>query len=166
MKARAIVIGVICGSLLLSGCGAMFNGSSKVIEVQGSPEGAKISGNPDIGSYTLPASLSLSRKNSYVLTFSKEGYKDAKVNIKASAQFGIIVLDVLLTGLIGVVVDAATGSWNGLSPDQVSVSLEKADMSVIGPERIEITIDTNGRDDIEIAADSESGIVVQVTNTK
>ncbi len=131
-----LIVACIC----VAGCGTMFNGSSKLIDVQGAPSGAKITGNPDIGEYTLPASLSLSRKHSYVLTFSKEGYTDAKVNIRQNAQFGIIVLDVLFTGLIGVVVDASTGDWNNLSPDQVSVSLEKKTVGVSGPERIEITI--------------------------
>jgi hypothetical protein len=139
---RRLVMGIalICGFSFI-GCGAMFNGSNKVIEVQGSPAGAKITANPDVGEYTLPTGLTLSRKHSYVLTFSKEGYKDAKVKIGQSAQFGIILLDVLFTGLIGVVVDAATGDWNNLSPDQVSVTLEKVTVGVEGPDVIRVHLD-------------------------
>jgi hypothetical protein len=144
----------------------MFNGSSKIINIQGSPSGAKVTSNPDIGSYTVPASLSLSRKHSYVLTFSKEGYKESKVQIRAGAQFGIIVLDILMTGLIGVVVDAATGSWNNLTPDQVSVNLEKAEVGTLGPDKVEIQLSMKNQNAAKIDISSSAPVVVRVQETK
>jgi hypothetical protein len=38
-------------------------------------------------------------------------------------QGGILVLDILFTGLIGVIVDAVTGAWYKLSPETATVSL-------------------------------------------
>jgi hypothetical protein len=149
MTKFAIVLALACCALLI-GCGAILNGSNKIIDMQGSPTGATITSNPDIGEYTLPASLSLSRKHSYVLTFSREGYKDAKVYIRQNAQLGIIILDVLFTALVGVVVDAATGSWNNLSPDQVSVSLEKTTMGARGPNSISVSLVTRDGSDQSI----------------
>ena len=51
-----------------------------------------------------------------------------------------LILDILFTGLIGVIVDAATGGWWELSPDDVTITLERADDSVDGPVAIEISI--------------------------
>lgn len=161
-----LILLILAFCLWMAGCGAMFNGSYKTIDIQGAPSGAKITGNPDIGEYTLPTSLSLSRKHSYVLTFSKEGYKDAKINIRQNAQFGIIVLDVLMTGLIGVVVDAATGDWNNLSPDQVSVTLEKTSLGIVGPDHIEINLVVHDGKENEIEEfdlQSNEPVSVQIT---
>jgi hypothetical protein len=166
MANRLFVACLVASSVMFVGCGAMFNGSSKIINVQGSPEGARVTASPDIGNYTIPASLNLSRKNSYVLTFSKDGYREAKVQIRTSAQFGIIVLDVLFTGLIGVVVDAATGDWNNLSPDQVSVNLEKVDMGVNGPDQIEITVGLQRRDQDRVDVSSSSPVNVKVERAR
>lgn len=155
--------GVLCAAvLLLTGCGAMFQGSNQTVDIQSAPSGAKITGSPGIGEYTTPASVKLSRKNSYDLNFTKEGYKPATARIQASASFGYILLDVLFTGLVGVVVDAATGSWNSLSPETISVTLEKEEMGAIGPDKIEIQLSAVGND-VLITSD---GPPVEVTITQ
>jgi hypothetical protein len=138
---NAVVIPVLCIALLFSsGCGVMFQGSNQTVGIHSSPSGATVKGTPGIGEYTTPCSVSLSRKNSYDLTFTKEGYKPVSAYINASVKFGYVLLDVLLTGLVGVIVDAATGGWNGLKPDFISVTLEKEDRNAIGPENIEVEI--------------------------
>ena len=148
----------------LFGCGAMFQGSSQTVGIQSTPSGAKVTGSPGIGEYTTPASVTLSRKNSYDLTFTKDGYKPATAHIHATAKFGYILLDVLFTGLVGVVVDAATGSWNGLTPETVIVSLEKEDMGAIGPDKIEVQLSAIGSD-IQIVSDG-SPIEIRITKSK
>jgi len=145
--------------LIWSGCGAMFQGSSQTIHIQSTPSAAKVTGSPGIGEYTTPTSVELSRKNSYTLTFTKEGYKSGNAHIRASAKFGYILLDVLFTGLVGVVVDAATGSWNGLKPETVIVSLEKEDMGSIGPDRIEVRLSV-AETEIKIESDADPVHVV------
>lgn len=51
----------------------------------------------------------------------------------------------LFTGLIGVVVDAATGSWNKLRPESATVSLTKVDASVEGPDTILVSVSRGKR---------------------
>jgi hypothetical protein len=140
----------------------MFQGSNQTIEIQSTPSGAKFTGSPGIGEYTTPASVKLSRKYSYDLTFTKEGYKTATSHIHASAGFGYIFLDVFFTGLVGVIVDAATGSWNSLSPSTVIVTLEKEDISTLGPDKIEVQLSAVGTD-LKIISD---GPPVEVSITK
>ena len=109
--------------------------------------------------------MSLERKHSYVLTFSAEGYGSAEFQIRHEMRVGILVADVLLTGLIGVVVDAITGGWYKLEPKTAIVTLERAAANE-GPDHdtieVAITIQENkeGRE-LEIQA-SAAGVVMQV----
>src|SRR5689334_14540500 len=114
-----IVSLVIAAALVapVAGCGLIMNGSREAIEVQSSPAGAKVTTTPGTGEYTTPTTLNLERKNSYSLKFEKDGYSPATFEIQNGTSGGIVILDVLLTGLIGVVVDASTGAWNHLTPD-------------------------------------------------
>ena len=127
----------------LCGCGAVFNGSRQNIMVTSAPDGAHIESVPAAGAFTTPTTLNLHRKHDYTLTFSKEGYSSASTTISPHARGGIIVLDVLLTGLIGVIVDASTGAWNKLSPENVTVALTKL-AAVSGPDSITVTLKSRG----------------------
>ena len=59
-------------------------------------------------------------------------------NLHPNIGVGTVIADVLLTGLVGVVVDAATGSWYGLVPENVNVTLTR--MSGTGPEKINVHV--------------------------
>ena len=125
---------------LLSGCGLLLGGGSRqTVGVQTSPEATKLTTAPPTGDYTTPTSLNLERKTSYILTFSKEGYSPATFQLQSHVRGGIVVADVLLTGLIGVVVDAATGGWSKLSPESATVTLTKTAM-IDGPDTINVGI--------------------------
>ncbi|GAC1659120.1 MAG: hypothetical protein NVS4B3_27030 [Gemmatimonadaceae bacterium] len=137
---------------LLNGCGAILHGTLQTIDVQSTPSGAKVDASPVAGVYTTPMTLNLERKHNYLLTFSSPGYSPATVNINSSFGLGTVVADVLLTGLVGVVVDAATGGWYGLSPENVSASLTRT--TGTRPETIRIHVgQTNGGRTVGISAD-------------
>jgi hypothetical protein len=122
----------------LSGCGLIFGGTSQTISVQSSPNAATVTTTPATGTYTTPSSISLSRKNSYSLKFEKQGYSSADFEIHNHVRGGIVVLDILV-GLVGVIIDAATGAWYGLSPDNANVVMTKVGM-VDGPDTITVGI--------------------------
>jgi len=125
---------------LLSGCGLLLGGGSRqTVGVQTSPEATKLTTAPPTGDYTTPTSLNLERKTSYILTFSKEGYSPATFQLQSHVRGGIVVADVLLTGLVGVIVDAATGGWSKLSPESATVTLTKTAM-IDGPDTINVGI--------------------------
>jgi len=143
----------------------MFQGSNQTIDIQSSPSGAKVTATPGIGEYTTPTSVTLARKSSYTVTFSKDGYRPATAQIRASAKFGYIFLDVFFTGLVGVVVDAATGSWNGLKPEMVTATLDKENMGVVGPVKIDVTMSSNGSD-LNIESDNGAPVHVKIEKTR
>lgn len=144
----------------LAGCGLMFSGSRQSIQVQSSPDGTKVTTTPETGDYTTPTTLNLERKNSYTLHFEKEGYSPATFQIQNHTRGGIVVLDVLLTGLVGVVVDGATGAWNGLSPEAATVSLTKIAL-VPGPDTINVGVRVYKDGHVQIEP-SAVGVGVQV----
>jgi hypothetical protein len=123
----------------LSGCGVMFGGTTKTIQVVSAPVGANITTTPASGTFTTPTALTLERKHSYTIVATKDGYSDAQFQIRKSMRSGPLILDILFTGLLGVIVDAATGGWWELKPEDVTMTLEKTDSSVPGPDTIEVT---------------------------
>ena len=109
-----LLLAVLLPTLL--GCGTMFGGTREIITATSAPDVARITTSPESGSFTTPASMSLERKHSYTLTFTKDGYEPATFQINKKLRGGIVVLDVLFTGLLGVIIDATTGGWYTLQP--------------------------------------------------
>lgn len=147
----------------LTGCATIFHGSNEDISVQSSPAGAKVTTTPSTGTYTTPTELNLARKNSYVLDFTAPGYSTASFNIQNSISGGYVVADVLLTGLVGVVVDGLTGAWYNLSPGEAVVSLTKTG-DVTGPETLTVRVNaTDNGHGLRITSDGPA-VRVKVTN--
>lgn len=157
MKARVFLLVPLL--IATTGCGAIFNGTRQNIQVTSAPDGARISTQPLTGEFTTPASLSLERKNNYTLTFEREGYRPAVFQIQRHMQGGILLLDILFTGLLGVVIDAATGGWYKLSPESAVVSMTR--VSGDGPETIEVRIDSDGEDTITITSNERVDVRVK-----
>jgi hypothetical protein len=134
--ARALTVTAACA---LTGCGTILHGPRQAVPVQTNPSGATVTATPaDGGPVTTPGTLDLQRKNTYQLTFTSPGYSTATASLHPNIGVGTVIADVLLTGLVGVVVDAATGSWYGLVPENVNVTLNR--MSGTGPEQIHVHV--------------------------
>ena len=73
----------------LSGCGAILNGTSSQIPVTSSPDGAQV-----------------------LVTFRFPDGREQIVPVGRDVNGGYIVLDVLVAGILGIVVDAVTGGWS------------------------------------------------------
>jgi hypothetical protein len=105
--------------------------------------------------------LSLERKNNYVLTFSAPGYTSANVSVTNSIGVGTVIADVLLTGLVGILVDGITGSWYGLNPETANATLVKQ-VGAIGPQEIHIQLgQLSAIGQLPIKADAP-GVVVNI----
>ena len=152
----------VAAALVLSGCGAILHGPRQNIDVQTSPGGAKLETSPATGTYTTPTTLNLERKNTYLLTFTAPGYNPATFNLRNGIGTGTLIADVLLTGVIGVVVDAVTGSWYGLEPESANVTLTRATTGGSGPAEIHIRLrQSEDKGHVEVSSDA-SGVSVNV----
>lgn len=148
-------------AMSLSGCGVIFGGTTKTITVASTPTEARLTTAPLTGSFTTPASLTLNRKTAYTLVVWKEGYQEAQFPITKSMRVGPLILDILFTGLIGVVVDAATGGWWDLQPEEAAVTLVRLEDNLDGPAVIEVTISA-GTGDAPVQVDATEAVRVRV----
>lgn len=72
---------------------------------------------------TTPGMLTLNRKEiGYVLTFEKEGYKPVEVSLRRTID-GWVFGNIIFGGLVGIVIDFASGSSYQLTPGEVSTVL-------------------------------------------
>ena len=75
---------------------------------------------------------------------------------------GPLILDILFTGLIGVIVDAATGGWWDLNPEDVTLALERVDDSVDGPVAIEVSISSSRNDPGSMVIDATEPVQIEL----
>lgn len=115
---------VLCVSLslfLATGCATVVNGPRQNIGLGSTPTAAIVRVNNQ-QTLTTPATVNLERDQNHTLVFSKEGYEDNSVVLTSSTS-GWVWGNVLAGGLIGGVVDFASGSARKLSQDAVHVTL-------------------------------------------
>jgi hypothetical protein len=114
-------------ALINAGCATIIKGSSEDIKINSTPAAAKVviksTGGAQVFEGTTPTTAKLSKRNEYLVTISLENYKDANVNIIKDGIEGWFWGNILCGGLIGIIVDAADGAINDLSPDEISVTL-------------------------------------------
>ena len=154
----------IAGACTLAGCGTILHGPRQAVPVSSNPAGATVQTTPaaEGNTVTTPGTLDLERKHSYQLTFTSPGYAPTTVNLHPNIGTGTVIADVLLTGLIGVIVDGATGSWYGLVPENVTATLNRT--TGTGPAKIEVHLGRS-RDGEKLEVTSD-GPAVQVQVTK
>ena len=73
---------------------------------------------------TTPTNLTLKRKDEYLLTIKKEGYKESTLKIKHETSSWIIG-NIIFGGIIGCGIDFINGGAYDLSPERLDVSLTK-----------------------------------------
>lgn len=122
---RLKLLSVIGLSVLIAGCATIFKGSSADVQVNSSPSGADVYIN-EIDRGSTPQTLSLKRNKNYVLTFKKEGYEDVNMEIDKKFDIGTTVVgNIFSWGLLGIIVDAATGAAYTLTPADLDANMDE-----------------------------------------
>lgn len=104
----------------LVGCGAIFNGSSSRVPVDSEPQGVEVWVD-DLSVGVTPLHVELANGEEHVVVFKRPGKSDQVVRVGKRLSGTYVVLDILFTGIVGIVVDAATGSW--YTPDASDISV-------------------------------------------
>ena len=123
---RAAALAAAC--LSLGACATVTRGTSTAWVVNTTPPGAAVRTTNGMVCDSTPCSLKMSRKAEFTATISKAGYKPVTVNVTntVSGAGGLgMAGNVVLGGLIGAGVDVATGAMNDLTPNPVTLILEK-----------------------------------------
>lgn len=120
-----VLVATFIGMCALSACATVTRGTTESLSIQSEPDGARVelsSGQTGI----TPCSFELKRKTDLMVFLHKEGFKDATVTVDsqvAGAGATGMAGNVLIGGIIGVGIDAASGATKSLRPNPVHVHL-------------------------------------------
>lgn len=105
----------------LEGCATIFSGSYDEVDLSSEPSGAKILVNgKDEGN--TPMTVRLKKSKEYTIEFVKDGFQTKSLRMTYGLGAGWLILDIL-SGLVGIIVDAATGNWNSFDYDSYKAVL-------------------------------------------
>ena len=117
---------LIClAGLALAGCATVTRGTTTQVQILSEPPGA--TARTSMGHQcSTPCTLQMSRKDEFAVVFTMPGYEDQTVNVRtqlAGAGAAGFAGNVVLGGVVGMGVDAATGATLEHVPNPVSVVL-------------------------------------------
>ncbi len=96
-------------------CGAIIHGTKQDVSIIAPSDAlVKVNGRSAKGSTVMK----LERGKSYSVTMHRGGQEQVCGQITNSLSAGVLIADILF-GLVPLIVDAATGAWYNLEPEQV-----------------------------------------------
>lgn len=128
---RFTLSGLVSALMFSTGCATVIHGTTQSIGVSSAPPGATVTVNNSQKART-PTSLELKRNQNHTFLFEKDGYESDSFTLTSSTS-GWVWGNVLLGGLIGGMVDFASGGARKLSRDTVHVTLRPLPETQSGP---------------------------------
>jgi hypothetical protein len=125
MRTTVVALAALVAGALLSGCATVTRGTTDTLMIQSEPSAAEVELSTGQTCRT-PCSFELKRKRDLHVVMRKEGFQDADIAVEskvAGAGAAGMAGNVLIGGIIGVGVDAATGATKSLKPNPVHVHL-------------------------------------------
>jgi len=121
MKKIISLVTAIAFLFLVGGCCTIISGRNQSLPVVTNPSGARVI--IDGIQQQSPCTLVLDRKHLvYQVRVEKDGYEPTEITLRKGVN-GWIWGNVLLGGIIGLIIDIATGSINKFTPTELEVSL-------------------------------------------
>ncbi len=158
MKLSLVILFLL--ALCTSGCATIIHGKYQTVPVSSNPIGAQVrssSGQTCIS----PCELILLRDNEYVLVASLEGYEPQQQNLGKDTS-GWFWANIIAGGIIGGVIDKASGSGDKLVPARVHFDFEKGKVfgaKEVKGELVEMAQEPNAPEDKPEVKDSNDSIV-------
>lgn len=121
MNKNLIFPGVIFLLITISGCATIFSGSTEEITLESDPSGVVVMVN-GVKEGTTPMIFVAKKGKEYNFEFVKKGYQSNFFKLVYNVGAGWVFLDVL-TGILGIAIDAATGNWNIFEHDYHKATL-------------------------------------------
>lgn len=116
---------MLCFLLICSaGCGRVFLGDTQKVEINVTPADARIKIPDRIDRDTNPFTIELPRNESHLVEISKPGYETKWIVLQKVKLPSVVIADILLTLGIGLFIDIFWGTWEGLKPARLDVTLE------------------------------------------
>lgn len=114
------------GLLTAAGCATIARGTSEPLLIETYPAQVRAVILPANIQCTTPCSVLLKHKLDYTIKLEKEGYQLLDVIVRSKVEgagAAGMAGNIVIGGLIGMGVDAATGATKGLSPNPVRVTM-------------------------------------------
>ena len=131
MRVGIVAVAVVAAGL--GGCASLTRGTSEQVQIVSDPPGAEVRTTSGLVCIT-PCSLPVGRKDEFVATFTKPGYEAVSVpvvtRIGGTGAAGFAG-NVVLGGLIGMGVDAATGAALDHCPNPVAVTMRPIRLAAV-----------------------------------
>lgn len=110
-------------SLIVWGCATIMHGTAQKIGISSAPSGARVAvDNRDFG--VTPLFAELKRGDDHIVRIELDGYQKVELTVTKSVS-GWVWGNILIGGLIGLAIDAASGGLYDLSPEQLNAELKK-----------------------------------------
>lgn len=122
---QAASVAVVC--CCLGACATVTRGTHTQFAVESEPAGAAVKTSTGFSCASTPCSFKMSRKESFDVTITKDGFKPQTVHVASKVSGGGgagFVGNAVAGGALGMVIDAADGSMNNLYPNPVHVKLD------------------------------------------
>jgi PEGA domain len=126
MKLKMLCALVVSASTLAA-CSTVTRGTTSQIQIVSEPAGASVRTSMN-HSCTTPCTLTVNRKDEFAVIISLAGYKEQTVEVKtrlAGAGVAGFAGNVIIGGVVGMGVDAVTGSTLEHFPNPLEIKLEK-----------------------------------------
>jgi predicted small secreted protein len=138
---RKILAGalVVCQCFMIAGCATIMSSSDQDVQIKSNPIDAQIRVDGMLMGKT-PSLISLERKRRHELTIEKPGYQTRRITLSKKFNWWFAG-NLIIGGLIGMIIDFASGAVFRLSPDEIDAKLEKIEgyiPSEVGVEMVEI----------------------------
>ncbi|HAX47489.1 MAG TPA: PEGA domain-containing protein [Ignavibacteria bacterium] len=124
-KSISFIVGLLLSVFAFQGCATLFSGSYDEVDLSSEPKDATVLVNGKEEG-TTPLTLRLKKSKEYTIEFVKDGFKTKSLRMTYGLGAGWLILDIL-SGLVGIIVDAATGNWNSFDYDSYRAVLKKAE---------------------------------------
>ena len=123
MKNKLTVLLSLSIALSTTSCASIITGTKDKITFSSTPEGVKVF-HKGVEKCTTPCTAEISRSlGKQTVTFSKEGFTSKEVKLTKNFN-AVSLVNILIGGVIGIGIDAATGSLTKYSPKAYTVELE------------------------------------------
>lgn len=113
-------------AMSVSACASVVRGTSELVHFQSNPPGATVTTNRQYSCAATPCSIQIDRSEQFDATFSLAGHQPQTIQVRTQLQAGGVAGmagNVLIGGIIGVGVDAATGATLDHLPNPVVANL-------------------------------------------
>lgn len=154
-KQAKIIGALLLAGFALQGCATVTRGTTEAFVVETDPAGARVETSNGMFCQMTPCSMKMKRKAEFDVTITLDGYHEhvSQVTHQMSGAGGVgLAGNVLVGGLIGLGVDAYTGSSQELVPNPLVVKLTPNDQPMP-----EVPMDDEVEDVVAVRDETDEG---------